>query len=218
MPLRFETETRTLSVELARLIVAGWTGRDQAAVQHHIEELAEIGVPRPSRTPLFYEVSPQLATQAAGIAVLGAETSGEVEPFLVRIEGETWLGLASDHTDRGLEAHSVAHSKHICAKPVATRLWPLARVADRLDSLRLSSWIGEGQTRRLYQQGTLADILPLPALLEAAPLSEGEAMLCGTLPAIGGIVPAARYEMELADPAGGALGLAYNVATLPVVA
>ncbi len=36
------------------LVVAGWTGRDEAALQRHIEELAAIGVPRPSSVPVFY--------------------------------------------------------------------------------------------------------------------------------------------------------------------
>ena len=31
-----------------RLIIAGWTGRDADKVQEHIEELAAIGVPKPS--------------------------------------------------------------------------------------------------------------------------------------------------------------------------
>ena len=35
------------------LIVAGWTGRDEASLRHHIEELAAIGVPRPSSVPVL---------------------------------------------------------------------------------------------------------------------------------------------------------------------
>jgi hypothetical protein len=30
------------------LIVAGWAGRDHAAIEHHIEELAALGISRPS--------------------------------------------------------------------------------------------------------------------------------------------------------------------------
>lgn len=215
--LQFETEDGTLGVELTKLTVAGWTGRDQAAVQHHVEELAALGVPRPSTTPLFYRVSPALATQASEIAVLGAETSGEVEPLLVRRGGVLWIGLASDHTDRGLEAYSVAHAKQICAKPVSRRLWRYDHVAERLDSLQLRCWIEEDGARKAYQDGTLANILTLATLLEKAPLSDGEAMVCGTLAAIGGVRPAARYEMELVDSGLGTLGLSYSVKTLPIV-
>ena len=38
-----ESQTMTIS----RAIVGGWTGRDKAALQHHIEELAKIGVQAP---------------------------------------------------------------------------------------------------------------------------------------------------------------------------
>ena len=215
MPLRFETDTGPMNVNLSRLVVAGWTGRDRSAVEHHIRELASIGVPPPSRTPLFYEVSPDLATQADEIAVLGNETSGEAEPLLIRFGGALWLGLASDHTDRGLEAHSVAHSKQICAKPFCRRLWPFASVQGRLDELTLRCWITDDGRRTLYQEGTLAAILPLDQLLAETPLDDGEAMLCGTLPAIGGIKPANSYEMELRDGAS-SLSLGYRLRTIAV--
>ena len=47
------------------LIVAGWTGRDEKALHHHIEELAAIGVPRPSSVPAFYRISTANLTQTA---------------------------------------------------------------------------------------------------------------------------------------------------------
>lgn len=218
MALHFETDNGRKTVALQKLTVAGWTGRDQAAVRHHIEELAAIGVPAPSETPLFYAVSPSLATQADEVTVLGEESSGEVEPFLIRIDGRLWLGLGSDHTDRELEAFCVAHSKQICAKPVATKLWPFEAVADRLDELELTTWIGGRADRTIYQKGTLSDILPLASLLERRPLGEGEAMLCGTLPALGGVRPAAQYEMEIRDPAGRqSIRFSYRVRSVPVV-
>ncbi|MEO1116170.1 MAG: DUF2848 family protein, partial [Pseudomonadota bacterium] len=126
--MKFHTETGVLEGTPERLIVAGWTGRDRAAVDHHIEELAAIGVPAPSTVPLYYQCAPALLTQETEIQALGDETSGEAEPFLLRQNGKTWIGLGSDHTDRALEVHSVAASKQICAKPVADVLWPLETV------------------------------------------------------------------------------------------
>jgi hypothetical protein len=46
-----------------QLVIAGWAARDEAAVKHHIEELAEIGVP-PSSVPLFYRTAASLLTQS----------------------------------------------------------------------------------------------------------------------------------------------------------
>jgi hypothetical protein len=61
------------------LIVAGWTGRDENALHHHIEELAAIGVHRPSSVPVFYRISSANLTQTARLEVLGPDTSGEAE-------------------------------------------------------------------------------------------------------------------------------------------
>ena len=38
-----------VAVEIDELVIAGWTGRDVAALNHHIEELKAIGVQPPSR-------------------------------------------------------------------------------------------------------------------------------------------------------------------------
>lgn len=198
--MKFQTATGVLDCTPDRLIVAGWTGRDRAAVDHHIEELAAIGVPAPSTVPLFYQCAVALLTREDTIQVLGQETSGEAEPFLIRENGRIWIGLASDHTDRALEAHSVAASKQICAKPVADTLWLLEEVEPHLDELVLKSWILEESDWKLYQDGTLASILPLARLIAGVEFADGAAMLCGTLPAIGGVRPAADFKMSLIDP------------------
>ncbi|MXN17767.1 DUF2848 domain-containing protein [Pseudooceanicola sp. GBMRC 2024] len=216
--MQFHTPDGLTEIEVTHLFVAGWTGRDHAKVAHHIAELAAIGVAPPSRTPLFYRTSAPLLRQADSVEVLGPGTSGEVEPLLVQGAGGLWLGLASDHTDRALEAHSVAHSKQVCPKPAARQLWPLADVAGHLDQLVLSCDIQEDGTWLRYQHGTLAAIRPLPELLEACPLPEGGAMLCGTLAAIGGVREARAYRMALTDPVlGREITLAYHVRPLAVV-
>ncbi|NNL18659.1 MAG: DUF2848 family protein, partial [Boseongicola sp.] len=94
--MQFNTEYDLLDIEITELIVAGWTGRDAAAVQHHIDELAEIGVAPPSMVPLFYRVSKALLTTDASIEVLGKTSSGEAEPLIIKHDGKLWLGLGSD--------------------------------------------------------------------------------------------------------------------------
>lgn len=201
-----------------QLIVAGWTGRDPGAVQHHIDELAELGVAPPSRVPLFYRVSHTLLTDAAEIEVLGPATSGEAEPLLINRGGALWLGLGSDHTDRELEAVSVAQSKQACPKPVAAELWRFDEVEAHQDEILLRCHIAEDGNWVPYQDGTLAAIRPLRALAEQSGLKPGGAMLCGTLAAIGPVRPAEAYRMELIDNrTGRSLRLEYRVRTLPVV-
>jgi len=64
---------------IAELVIAGWTGRDEAALRKHIEELEAIGVKPPKTTPIFYRVAASLLTFADEIQVSGPDTSGEVE-------------------------------------------------------------------------------------------------------------------------------------------
>jgi hypothetical protein len=228
MRLSFQTETtggsRQLDVDVTTLVVAGWAGRDQHAIEHHIEELFAIGVPRPSSVPLYYRVADNQLTQGSRIQVVGGESSGEVETFVFHAEGELYVSLASDHTDRKLETHSVALSKQVCAKPLANTAWRFADVADYWDELVVRSYIEENGSRVLYQEGTLASLRsPLDLIAGftggAAALPEGTAMICGTVGAIGGIRPAPSFAMELFDPRRGrSLSHSYEIEVLPEIA
>jgi len=159
--MNFMTKDGDIRFIINQCIVAGWTGRDKNVVDQHIKELAEIGIAPPSSVPLYYQVSNTLLTQTPAIQVLGGGTSGEVEPLLLKYNDELWIGLASDHTDRELEAHSVAASKQICAKPTAQELWKYDDVKDHIDSLILHCSIKENNEWVTYQQGPLASIRPL---------------------------------------------------------
>lgn len=235
--LRFACETvetdgtRTTALHTvapSALVVAGWTGRDVAAIEHHIEELAALGVPRPSSVPLYYRVATQLLTQSPAIEALGDQSSGEAEPVFFFSRGEWWLSVASDHTDRHVESYSVAVSKQMCAKPVAETAWRWSDIAAHQDSLELRSRIFEDGRWVDYQRGTLASIRPLAALREgmahADIAPEGLFMTCGTLGALPnakgeGIRPAAQMEIELHDPLlRRRIVHRYAVEALPVVA
>ena len=224
MTLSFRVNGAPLPLELTHLIVAGWTGRDADAIAHHIAELAELGVPAPSDTPLYYRVSAPLLTDAPLIEAVGGASSGEVEPLIVEAEGKRYLGLASDHTDRALEAHSVAMSKQVCAKPCALELWDWDEIEGRLEEIELESWIEEGGDWVPYQSGTIASIRPLTELIAGSRLSElakdgPVAMLCGTFGAKGGVRPAAKFRMQMRDPkTGRSITHEYETRTLPEVA
>jgi Protein of unknown function (DUF2848) len=224
--LRFQAGTEVLDVQPRQLVIAGWTGRDRAAIDHHIDELAAIGVPRPSAVPLYYRVAASLLTQAAQIEVLGAGSSGEVEPVLIRALGRWWLTVGSDHTDRDAERAGVALSKQLCAKPVALQAWPWDAVAARADTIVLRSEIFEGGRWVRYQDGTLASIRPLEQLVAGlpadAPVADGLVLFCGTLGALPdasgrGVRPAARMRLLLVD-GDRTLTHEYATAALPQVA
>ncbi len=220
--LDFHTDHGPLRINIQSLTIAGWTGRDAAAVQHHIDELAALGVPPPATVPVYYCADAELLTQAEDITVLGSDTSGEAEPLLVADDsGTLWLGLASDHTDRALEAVSIAKSKQICAKPVARELWLYEEIAPHLDALRLQARIVEDTGAVDYQSGTLQRIRPLPEILTGLPegrLAPGSVLFCGTLPVIGAIRPARRFIMQLHDPVlERTISGEYGICCLPLV-
>ena len=209
--------------EIHTFIVAGWAGRDLAAIEHHIEELARLGVRRPSAVPLFYRVAENQLTQASCIQVVGPDTSGEAEVLIFSANGEMFVGLTSDHTDRKQEAASVALSKQLCAKPVGKTVWRFSSVAEYWDELIIRSTIEEDGKEVVYQQGALSALRhPLDLVgkyFGGRTLPEGFAMSCGTVPAIGGIRPAGSFAMELEDPKTGAcLRHRYEIEVLPEVA
>jgi hypothetical protein len=116
------------TVSVSDLIVAGWTGRNEAALQAHVRELAALGIAAPQQTPVFYRVGASLLTTAPSIDVVGKEGTGEVE-FILFADGETLLvGLASDHTDRKAESVGITLSKQMCPKPLAPEVWSFAEV------------------------------------------------------------------------------------------
>ena len=211
-----------IAVEIDNLIIAGWAGRDAAAIEHHIEELAALGIPRPSTTPVYYRVAAANLSQAERFVVLGPDSSGEVEPFIVSLADGLWVGVGSDHTDRKAEAAGIALSKQLCGKPVGTQLWRYEEVEAHWDWLMLRSYATIDGVRTLYQESEVASLRTPRDLIRkhtgTYTLPVGTAMYCGTPAAIGGIRPATRFEMELDDPVlGRTLRHAYDVEILPVV-
>jgi len=212
-----------VAVDINDLVIAGWTGRDVAALNHHIEELKAIGVQPPSRVPLYYRVAAQMLTQADRIQVLGDDTSGEVEPVLVGAADRLWVTVGADHTDRKLESYGVAVSKQVCPKVIGRTAWRFEEVEPHWDRLLLRSFITEGGRKVLYQQGPLATIRAPRELIAGwrngdKRLPAGTAMFCGTLPALGAIRSSSRFEMEIEDPVlGRTLAHAYDVEALPLI-
>lgn len=214
----FTCNNSAIDCSIENVIVAGWTGRNRDAVDHHILELSQLGIAPPSQVPLYYKVSDALLTQNSHIQVLGSGSSGEVEPLLVRQQDQWYLGLASDHTDRELEAHSVAASKQACLKPVASELWRFDSVKNHLDDITLRCTIIENNESVVYQEGSLSNILPLQQLIKESELPSHAAMLCGTLGAIGSVRPALQYQMVIEDPIlKKSISLNYTVTELPVI-
>jgi hypothetical protein len=203
------------------LIIAGWTGRDAAALKAHIVELEKLGVPPPKTTPVFYRVASSLLTVESEVEVVGGNSSGEVEPVLIRTPDGLFLGVGSDHTDRKVETTGITMSKQVCPKPIGRSWWPFSEVEDHWDELEIRSFAVRKGVRRTYQSGFLK-VMRHPTELMALCFDEqrelpvGSAMFCGTLPVHGEIAHADRYELTIRDPVlGRKIHHQYSVKTLP---
>jgi len=214
-------------------IVAGWTGRDSAAVEKHIRELEALGVKRPATTPIFYRVSAVRLTTATEIEAVGTHSGGEVEFVLLQHDGRMWVGAGSDHTDRQVETYGVTVSKQMCDKPVAPVFWAFDEIAPHWDQLKVRGHVMENGERKIYQEGPVTAMLaPLDLIgryslatlsrererVASGCLPENTLMFCGTLTARGGVRPTERFEFEIEDPVlGRSITHAYSVRILPVL-
>jgi hypothetical protein len=214
------SERKLDGAEIDSLVIAGWTGRNVAALEAHIKELEAIGVKRPKSVPIFYRVACSLLTTAPAIEVMADKSSGEVEFVLFALNDGLWLGVGSDHTDRKAETVGVTLSKQLCAKPVGATLWRYDEVKPHWDKLKLRSYVPDGGKRRLYQEGPVTNMRSPEELIRlytgGDKLKAGTAMFCGTFAVHGEISYSGTFDMELEDPVlGRKLTHGYKIVSLP---
>lgn len=193
-----------LALDIERLIIAGWTGRDMDAVQHHIDELKALGVKPPATVPTFYPLAASLLTTDDVLEVPRADSSGETEFVLLQGADALYIGIGSDHTDRKVEAYDVTVSKQMCGKPMGREVWRFDEVADHWDALEMRCWRVRDDERVLYQEGKVTRLLDprdlIRRLAGESDLPEGTAMFCGTQAVIGELGHGDAFEVELHDP------------------
>lgn len=203
----------SIEVDVRHLVAAGYTGRDEEEVHKHIAELAELGVAPPETVPMFYVLDPSLATTSPSVHVASVDTSGEVEPVLVCWQGELYLGVGSDHTDRVLERHGVLASKAACPKPLGAQVIRLADEKADLDGATMRSTVDGAD----YQAGSLARLRPPYDLLARVrdvigDDLDGLVMFCGTVPVLSGQFSyGTAWELELVTQDGTRLTHQYDV-------
>ena len=197
--------SHAMTFTVDRLVCCGWVGRDRDALEAHIEELAELGVPRPGQVPIYMNFSPYLVTHDNEITVVSDKSSGEIEYVLLCRDGQMWVTVGSDQTDRDVETKSIPGSKQMYAKYVAESCWPYAEVADHWDHLVLRCWITENGKRRVYQEAPLSSILSPAELIGnvpgvTLPSPDGVVIFSGTISTKSGLIFGDNYELELEDP------------------
>jgi hypothetical protein len=212
---------RPFSCQMKGAIICGYTGRDQAAVRAHIEELEKEGIEPPPSVPMFFQKPFWGLSTGEEMHVQGKETSGEVE-FVLLLQGkDIYVGVGSDHTDRELEKLDILKSKQVCPSMISRDLWNYSEVKDHWDRLEFRSWAFQGGKKQLYQESTLDIILPPDELLDLVRGRvrgdlEGIAIYSGTSSLLTEtFFFAERFEGELLDPVlDRKIRLGYDVRTL----
>lgn len=222
MTLALNVDGELVTVAVNRVINAGYSGRDEAAVQAHIDELVEEGIPAPDEVPITFELAPYATLVDPGtITVVGKHTSGEAEYGLVMAGDDTFVVAASDQTDRHLEPDGIQLSKQIAPNVLSHRAWRLSDVRDHWDDIKLRAWNTANGDRYVYQETTLESLLPPESILDivrdryGGPLG-GTIVLSGTVATVTGeLSPGEHFEVELADPImERSISLTYRIRTV----
>ena len=205
LTIESKTGKNDLACTVRRLVCAGWVGRDKEELRAHVEELEKIGIPGPGKTPIHMNLSANLVTTADVVEVISGETSGEVEFVFLKMGNEAYVGVGSDHTDRGFEKHSIPASKQMYPKVMSPVVWPYGEVKHHWDSLIIRSWMTLGGKKELYQEDALAAILDVEAILDAMPSDDplpgdGLVLFSGTVASKMGMVYGERFDFEMEDP------------------
>lgn len=197
-----------VTVGIRKMINAGYTGRDQAAVQAHIDELKAEGIPAPDRVPTYFPKFVDRLTQADHFEALDeSDHSGEAEFVLIFHQGRILVGVGSDHTDRKLETVDIPKAKQMYPNTISRDLWDLAEIEDHWDSLRLRAWVTADGVRTLFQDAPLAAMLPprdliarVIKLLAEPDDTEGLVIYSGTVAALVKAGYSPSFETALEDP------------------
>ena len=203
----FTVDGEGVQFALDRTFNAGYSGRDEEAVQAHIDELVEEGLSAPDSVPVVYELAPYTTLVDPGeITVVGPDTSGEAEFGLLVTGDETYVVAASDHTDRDLETESIPKSKQVAPNVVSAGAWRFSDVRDHWDDIELRAWNTRDGERSRYQESTLDEILSPTEILDVVreryeTSLHGAAVLSGTVATVSGeLSPGSHFEVELHDP------------------
>jgi hypothetical protein len=213
-----------IKFEAHRLVAAGYTGRNRAHVQTHIDELAHQGIPAPESFPALYEIDFSMLAAWSEITPSSPNVSGEAEAVLLfpteKLE-DSYVSLGSDFTDRIEECRSIPQSKQQ-PKPIGSKVWRFRDVAPVWDEITVRSWTVAGPGQAAYQSGKLSQLLAPHTLIEQLGSKfssggiSGSIMLMGTVPLCDGKFQYSSYfACELEAP--GEEKLAYSCTVrLPV--
>jgi len=195
---------KDISFEVKKIINGGHSARDKSSVQAHIKEMEKIKIPGPKNIPTFIPLSNNMITTESTIQVQHEKTNGEIEFMLLQKEGEWYVTIGSDHSDRDLATYSIPASKQVYPNIIAPIVWPVNEVVNHWDEIEMKLWVVVNGEKELYQNGKFEEILPLNfwiRKMEELNLNKhGSAVMAGTIQTKGELKYGERIEFEMNDP------------------
>jgi hypothetical protein len=210
---------RKLNFEVRKLLLAGYTFRDQEQIKRHFEEVKKEGIAGPNSLPPFCPKLRDKITTDDRIEVLhGIKTSGEAEFVLLIDRGDLYIGIGSDHSDRETEKYNMWISKQICPCVLSKKVWLYQDIKDNWDNIIKRAWVEVDGKRQLYQETRLETFMRPEELLEKTKERvdgelDGTVVYAGTEATLGGtFIYSSYFEAELVDERSGrTLSCAYKI-------
>jgi hypothetical protein len=147
-------------VDFVRCYNLGFTMRDPVKMQAHLEECYKLGVKELicDRPPLVMPISMWATVTDEVISVQRPKTSGEVEIVTIQdADGEVYVSVGSDHTDRSLEGIDIPWAKQVTPNVFSPSVWRWTDVKDHWDQITIESWVVDKGERVKYQEASVAE-------------------------------------------------------------
>jgi hypothetical protein len=198
------TEQRTLNV--TRVYNLGFTIRDKAKMQAHLDEVEGVHVDWPPRPPVIFPISAWATLTDEDVPVQYDRTSGEIEIVTVVDGDELLIGVGSDHTDRALEATDIPWGKQVAPNVIAPTLWRWSEVRDHWDEVLLESLIDSGNGPQLYQKAGVAEFWTPEEMVDSVKgriveVPGTRVFFSGTVVSVGAKLNFGRvFNMRMIDP------------------
>jgi hypothetical protein len=163
IPVDLEVQTSTgvekLHLEIARTYCLGFTIKDTAKMDSHMDEVEKIGVRRPhtDQPPMIFPMATWSTVFGSEAEVQYRRTNGEVEIVTIDNNGELLVTVGSDHTDRKLEQVSIPWSKQVAPNVVAPVVWRWEDVKDHWDQVTMECWVVHEGKKIRYQHANVAE-------------------------------------------------------------
>jgi Protein of unknown function (DUF2848) len=198
-----------LAFPATRVYNLGFTIRDAAKMQAHLDEVEKEGVPRPhtDNPPIIFPISSWATITDSHVPVQYGKTSGEIEIVTLVWGAEVYVGVGSDHTDRALEAVDIPWSKQVTPNILAPVVWRWQDVAAHWDAVQMESFVTEGGQRKLFQKAGVAEFWTPIEMRDSlhgriVPVTEGGMVLfSGTVVSVDHQLSYAReWTIRMTDP------------------